>query len=482
MALRKTTALLALILLTALLVPLTSASCAAARALIKSTEKDRVGLELTVYNDNFALIRDVRSIRLKAGTARLEFTGVPATVIPETILLRPLLKESGLTILEQSFNYDILDKKRLLDRYVGKKIRLERQNKFNDRVSSVEAILLSNSPEPIYRIGEEIYIGHPGIPVLPKMPEGLLAAPQISWLYSAPRPTAYRLEATYLAGKIKWEAMYQLVLRGDSKSANLRGWVNLSNESGTAFKDARVRFTAGTPNRVTPSYRVRGAEAGGVMRMLSETQQAVQSPLFEYHVYDIKRKINIKNNEQKQLSLFTARGIEIKKEFELRGRPGYFRAPLRSEKTTEPVYVYLKFTNSKANGLGMPLPAGIVRIYMKGGNGELEFVGEDKIDHTPGKSEVRLKAGRAFDVRARRRQTAYKRISSVLYDTEWEIKLRNNKAHGVTVNIIEPLPGSWKILSSSLPYTKIDAFTIKFEVPIPAGKEVILTYRARVEL
>lgn len=481
MTLRKKISLPGLILLTALLFPLTS--CAAATALVKSANnEERAGLELTVYNDNFALIRDARNLRLKAGTARFEFTGVPATVIPETILLRPLDADSGLTILEQSFNYDILNKKSLLDRYVGKKIRLERRNKFNDRVSTVEATLLSNSPEPIYQIGDEIYIGHSGIPVLPELPKGLLTTPRISWLYSAPRPGVYRLEATYLAEKIKWEALYQLVLKGDSKSGKLRGWVNLSNESGTAFKDARMRFAAGKPHRVTRSYRVRGTEAGGAFRMFSETQQAVQSPLFEYHVYDIKRKISIKNNEQKQLSLFTAQDISVKKEFELRGRPGYFRAPLRAQKTTEPVYVYLKFTNSKANSLGMPLPAGIVRIYMEGNNGELEFVGEDKIDHTPDTREVRLKAGRAFDVTANRRQTGYKRISSVLYDTEWEIKLRNNKAHGVAVNIIEPLPGAWEILSSSLPYTKIDAFTIRFEVPVPAGKEVRVTYRARVKM
>ncbi|MFQ5428085.1 MAG: DUF4139 domain-containing protein [Thermodesulfobacteriota bacterium] len=449
---------------------------------IESTEKDRTDLKLTVYNDNYAFIRETRELAIKAGRGMLEFTGVPATISPETILLRPLTEESGFTVLEQSFHFYRPGQKTLLDKYVGKKIRLEVWNRFNDRVSSVEATLLGNSDGPLYKIGDEIYLGHHGVPVLPELPEGLVTGPEINWLYRAPSDADYRLEVSYLAEKIQWKALYRLILQGHGGPGELTGWISLTNESGTAFTDAEVRFAAGRPHRQRTGLKQRSMAEYGGRAMQMEASQASESPLFEYHIYDLGRRISIKDKEQKQLGLITAQCIEVKKEFEIKGRPRYFRAPLRSEKITDPVYVYLEFINSTANCLGSPLPAGKIDIYMEGDDGELEFIGGDTVDHTPVKRSIRLKAGIAFDVTAKRTQTGYKRISSVLYDRSWEVKIRNNKARAVTVSLVEPLSGSWEILGSSHPYTKTDAFTIKFEVPVPAGEEVSVTYRARVEL
>ncbi|MFQ5353339.1 MAG: DUF4139 domain-containing protein [Thermodesulfobacteriota bacterium] len=466
-------------LLPCLPAPLTASAGAAPQ--IESTEKDRTDLKLTVYNDNYAFIRETRDLALKSGTARLEFTGVPATISPETILLRPLPGDNGFTVLEQSFHSDLPDQKTLLDKYVGKKIRLEVWNRFNGRVSSVEATLLGTSEGPVYKINDEIYLGHHGVPVLPGLPEDLVTEPQISWLYTASRDATYRLQVGYLADRIGWEARYRLILHGEEGPGELTGWISLTNESGTAFTDAEVRFAAGRPRRQRAGVR-EGALRDKGRFMMSEATLASESPLFEYHIYTIDRRISIKDREQKQLALIKAPGIEVKKEYEVRGRPRYFRAPLRSEKITEPVNVYLKFMNSAANRLGLPLPAGTIDIYMEGEDGELEFIGGDKVRHTPATREVRLNTGIAFDVTAERKQTGYKRISSVLYDRSWEVKIRNSKAQEVTVSLVEPLSGSWEILSSSHPYTKIDAFTIKFEVPVPAGEEIRVAYRARVEL
>ncbi len=484
MSLLRSIAFTALVLSAAVYAPQTFA--AAEPEHLQSTEKDRTHLELTVFNNNFAFIRDVRILDLKAGTGALEFTGIPGTVIPDTILLRGLGDKKGFTVLEQSFHYDPPVEKTLLDKYVGKKIRLEMWNRFNDRVSSVEATLLSNSSGPVYKIGDEIYIGHPGIRVLPRMPEGLVIRPKISWLYSAEEKGAYELEAGYLAENIKWKALYQLVLKGkrEKLKGRLAGWVSLSNKSGTAFKDAELRFAAGTPHRSAQAYGTApGRALGGAYKVMrSESADLSESPVFEYHIYDLGRKIDIQNNEQKQFSLIKPREIKVSKEFEIRGYGGYYTRPLRGEKKQEPVNVYVKFKNSRPNHLGIPLAAGKMGIYTEDGGKGLEFVGEDNIGQTPKGNEVRLNAGLAFDITAKRRQKEYRRISSVLYDTAWEIRLKNNKSEGVSVNIVEPLPGSWSITSSSHPYTKVDAFTVKFKVKVPAGKEVIVTYGARVEL
>jgi len=467
----------------AAVIPPVPGALAKENAPLLSTTKDRVNLELTVYNDNFAFVRETREITVKKGSGSLKFTGVPATIQEESILLRPLTENSAFTVLEQSFQGALKSKKAFLDNYIGKKIRLEIRNSFNDRVSSVDATLLSNSDGPIYKIGDEIYLGHRGIPVLPGTAKGLAAEPEISWRYTADSTATYRLETSYLAKGLQWQALYRLILHGEGETirAGLSGWIDLTNESGTDFKGARVRFLAGRPQRAK-------REAGlnlqsNTMRRLSqfsEVKQAAVSPVFEYHIYDISRRIDINNGEQKQLRLLEAGDLTVKKEYELRGRRGYFRAPLSIINNREPVSIYLKVNNLEANSLETLLPAGIIDIYQDSQKGGLELIGSDNVTHRAAGDSLRLKAGIAGDIKARRTQREYKKISSALYETTWEIKLANNKARDVVVNILEPLSGSWKILSSSHPYTKVDAFTVRFKVKVPAGEEVSVRYRARV--
>jgi len=469
-------------LIAAMLAP--STALALKSAALRSGIKDRVKLELTVYNDNFAFIRDTREVAIKKGTGRLEFTEVPTTILQETILLRSLEKKNTFTVLEQSFQRALQGKNALLESYLGKKIRLEVWNKFNDRISSVDATLLSNSNGPVYKIGEEIYLGHPGVPVLPAMPKGRAAEPQINWRYMADSTDTYRLEASYLAANLKWRALYRLVLHGEGNSvkAALTGSIALTNKSGTDFTGARVRFVAGRPHmergETGLNYSIKTMSR---VQQFSETLQPSESPFFEYHIYDISREISINNGEQKELRLLESTRLTVDKEFELRGRTAYFRTPLRRNNNEEPVYAYLKFNNSQANGLGTTLPAGIMNIYMENPKGGLEFIGSDNVRHTAKKRDLRLKAGIAGDIIATRTQKEYKRITSLLFETAWEIKLTNNKREDVVVNILEPLTGSWKILSSNHAYKKIDAFTVKFKVSVPAGKEVSVKYRARVE-
>ena len=207
-----------------------------------------------------------------------------------------------------------------------------------------------------------------------------------------------------------------------------------------------------------------------------------EEALFEYYLYDLQRKISLKNNETKQIRLLQARGITIKKEFLLYGTQGYFTRSYLQEPVKMPVNVYLIFKNSKEDNLGMPLPSGTIQLYKRDSKGSLQFIGEDTIEHTPKDEEVHLQVGEAFDILAERIQTDYRKITSKLHESEREITLRNHKEEDITVGILEPLLGNWQILSSSHPYEKVDAFTVRFDVAVLKGEEVKVTYRVEVGL
>ena len=212
----------------------------------------------------------------------------------------------------------------------------------------------------------------------------------------------------------------------------------------------------------------------------AEDLQFKEKSFFEYHIYDLQRNTTVKDSQTKQIALLEVPGVGIQKEFLVYGVQSYFTRQYLEGNPKQPVAVYVKFKNSKDNHLGMPLPAGTMRLYKKDDDESLQFVGEDAVKHTPKDEEVRLKIGEAFDVVAERIQKDYKRISDAVHESEWEITLRNHKEEDITVGIIEPLHGSWKIVTSNHPYQKTNPFTIRFDVPVPKGKEVKVTYRIKV--
>ena len=214
----------------------------------------------------------------------------------------------------------------------------------------------------------------------------------------------------------------------------------------------------------------------------AETPSFEEKTFFEYHLYDLERKTTIKDKQTKQLSLLEASEVGTQKELVVYGIKSYFTRPYREQIPKQPVNVYIKFKNSADDNLGMPLPAGIMHLYKKDDEGSLQFIGEDRIEHTPKDEEIRLKIGEAFDVVAERIQTDYKKITTKLHESEWEITLRNHKEKDMTVGIVEPLLGSWQIINSSHPYKKVDAFTIRFDVTVPKDEEVKVRYRVRVGL
>jgi len=443
----------------------------------KTTADDQTNVEVTVYNSNLGLIKDTRKVTIPRGEVELRFTDVASQIMPVTVHVQSLNYPDKFSVLEQNYEYDLISEKKLFDKYVGKKIKIIDENKFQDRKETIEAVLLSNNQGQIYRINDEIYLGYPGIKVLPEIPENLIAKPTLTWLCDNSTTRPHRLEVSYLTGGITWEADYVMTLGKDDTSSGMSGWVTIGNKSGATYSNATLKLIAGAVHRVTQQPR------DGIYQMermaKSGAPQFKEQSFFEYHIYDLQRKTTIKNQQTKQINLLEATGITLRKEFLIRGTKGRYTGRATQESIKLPAGVYIIFENTSNNGLGMPLPEGTVRLYKADSGGGQQFIGEDRIRHTPKDEEVRLKVGEAFDIAAEKTQIDFKRITSKLYESEWEIVLRNHRKDDATVGLLEPMTENWEILSSSHSFKKVDAFTIRFDVKIPKDKEIKIRYRVR---
>ncbi|QSV46622.1 DUF4139 domain-containing protein [Geobacter benzoatilyticus] len=464
--------LLPLLALFALALPLPAGAASTV-----STVADQTGIAITIYNQNLGLVKDRRDIRLGAGSGELRFMDVAAQIIPTSVAIAPL-SGGELRVLEQNYEYDLLSPQKLMDKYVGKEVKLYQKNPQTEREEVVTATLLSNNDGPVYRIGNEITFGHPGRLIFPGVPDDLIARPTLVWLLESAAADKRSIEASYLTGGISWRADYVATLGEKDDTANLAGWVTIDNHSGTTYRNAALKLVAGDINRAQ-EQPLRMAKAARFEAMSAPAPQFREESFFEYHLYTLQRPSTIKENQTKQISLVTADAVPVKKEFLLKGENSYYYSQA-GDTVKQKVGVFVELENRKEHNLGMPLPKGIVRVYKRDAGGSLQFVGEDTIDHTPEKETVRIKMGDAFDVAAERKQTEWKKIASDTYEAAFEIKLRNHKKEDITVKVVEPVPGDWQMLSSSHPHTKGDAFSAVFQVPVPKDGETTLSYRVRM--
>ncbi len=448
-----------------------------------STETDQKDLAVTVYNSNIALVRDVRHLRLPVGTVDLRFMDIAAAVNPATVHIVSLTAPKELTVLEQNYEYDLLSPQKLLQKYVGKELTLIRLRSENNttKEESVKALLLAYNEGPVWKVGNEIITGMGADRyVFPDLPENLYSKPTLVWLLDNRRAGEQTLEASYLTNQVNWNADYVLTIGADQKAADLNGWVTIVNQSGTAFKNALLQLVAGELHRVVE----RGAPMGRVMAMKAAEAAAPQfaeEAISEYHLYTLERRTTLQNNETKQISLLASPGIHIDKVFEVDGQQFYYHNAQRpGQPFKDPVKVRIKFKNAEANSLGIPLPAGTVRVYQGDSKGRVQFVGEDRIEHTPKDETLDLYIGNAFDIVAERKQTDFQTLGPRSYEMAFEIALRNHKPEPITVLVNEPIGGDWRILESTFKWEKAAAFAAQFTVPVPANGESILKYRVRV--
>ncbi len=448
-----------------------------------TTLDDQVDVGVTVYNSDIALVRDVRDIRLPQGTSDLRFVDIAATVNPSTVHFRSLTDPSKVHVLEQNYEYDLLDPDKLLRKYVGRDVTVvrTRQDQGTTTDETVRARLLSYNGAPVWQIGGEIVTGMPASQLrFPELPESLYTRPTLIWTLDNAGAARHRVETSYLAGKLSWNADYVLTIARDDKAADLDGWVTLTNGSGTSFRHAQLQLVAGELNRVRAAFERRVVDAIG------NTAPAAAAPMTEeafsdYHLYTLGRKTTINNSETKQVSLLGATGVPIVKRYVVNGQAFYYRsaqhpgAPLR-----DPVQVFYQFRNEERSGLGLPMPAGVVRVFQADSKGGVQFVGEDRIMHTPKDESLDVKIGNAFDVVCERKQVGFEKVAANTYESEFEITLRNHKTTAVTVDVNEPVGGTWRIVSASHAWTKTDAWAAHFSVPVAAGGAAVLTYRVRV--
>ena len=443
---------------------------------------DQIGMALTIYNVNLGLVKDQREIKLTKGTGDLRFMDVASQIIPTSVHIKSLIDPETLQILEQNYEYDLLNPQKLLDKYVGKEVKLYYKNPYTEREEIVTATLLSNNGGPIFKIGDEITFGHPGRIIFPEIPENLISKPTLVWLINNTLSHPQKVEASYLTNGINWRSDYVVTLNDKDDKADLSGWVTIDNKSGATYKNAKLKLVAGDVNRVKDEYEYRDKmlRVAEIAAAKSAGPQFKEDEFFEYHIYTLQRSATIKENQTKQISLLTSDNIPVKKDLIYYGARYYYYNQHGEAISNQKIGIFVEIANKQENNLGIPLPKGTVRVYKHDKEGSLQFVGEDLIDHTPKDEKIRIKLGDAFDVVGSRKQTDWKKIAYDTYEASFEISLRNHKKEDVVVNVVEPIPGDWKILTSSHDYEKTEAFTAEFKIPVPKDKETKLTYRVRM--
>ena len=449
---------------------------------VAAAREDQTDLAVTVYNSSLALIRDIREFALPAGESDLHFIDIAATVNPATVHFRSLTDPSRVSILEQNYEYDLLEPEKLLRKYVGRDVTLIRVRSENGttKEEAVTARLVSYNNGPIWKIGNEYVTGlHQDHLRFPELPSNLYSRPTLVWKLLNRGGPRHRIEASYLAGGLSWQSDYVLTVGRDDKTADLDGWVTLINASGTAFRDAKLQFVAGDLNRVQPAARKQAMEMMADARAAAPSM--VQEAFSEYHLYTLGRRTTIANQETKQLALLNGTGVPVEKRYIVDGQSFYYRNR-RSPGTPikDNVQVFYRLRNDAKSGLGAPMPAGVVRVYQADSKGGLQFVGEDRIDHTPKDETLDLKIGNAFDIVCERNQTDFEKISDMVYEMEFALTLRNHKTTPVVVQVNEPVGGTWRMIRSTHEWQKTAAWAAQFTVPVPADGTATLKYRVRV--
>ena len=466
------TRLLALVLLVTFVTAPPPVS-AATLAVTRETQKD---VMVTIYNGNLGLVKDVREVRLPLGLGEAQFMDVASQIDPTTVHLKSLSDPTGLKILEQNYEYDLLSSEKLLEKYVGRTVRL-----YQSDGTFHEAKLLSTAG-PVFEINGQIHLGYSGRMVLPSLPENLVAKPTLVWLLRNQTGGAQRVEASYLTGGITWKADYVLVVNDADTKSDLTGWVTINNNSGATYANAALKLVAGDVNRAREGRRdARMMElAAKAASPAAASRDFAEEGFFEYHLYTLDGRTTIKDRQTKQLSLLSAADVPVTKHLMYYGAQDYYRTSYGMPMSNQKVAVLLEIKNSKDHRLGLPLPKGKLRVYKADSAGSQQFIGEDWIDHTPQNERVKIKLGEAFDVVGERTQKEYRKLAPGLWEVEWEISLRNHKKQDQTVTVIEPVPGDWQVLHSTHAWDKPQAHTLRFSIPVPKESAAKLLYRVRI--
>ena len=421
-------------------------------------------VSVTIYNDNFAVVREKKKIQVEKGISTFRITDIPSAIEPASVKI----KFDG-EILEQNYKYDLADKYSVLRKYLNKKIKLtdEKGNELTGKLisGSGNGFVLEQTG------GGLLIISNPSKYniALEKLPENFVITPTLEYLAKSKSGGKKEVELSYFTGGISWTAEYVAVLNENDSKMDLNSWVTLTNNSGGTFRNAKIKLVAGNVNRVRNApYPVYAMEKTAD----AEAENFNERNFFEYHIYELARQTTIANKESKQIAFFDAENINVKKRY-------VFRAPSYTMQQPENVSVLFDLKNTEGNNLGKALPKGKIKLFKKD-NDDLEFIGEDEIPHTAKGETIHLRLGKAFDVKAQYREINRTKIAKNVYETEGEVKIHNGKNSGVTVEVIKNFSGDWEILRSNVDYAKVSSGSVKFIVKIPRNNVAVLKFKVRL--
>ncbi len=451
-----------------------------------SPPETQESVSLTIYNQNFAVVREVRPIALREGLNIVRFEGVAALIDPTSIAIKSRTAPGSLVVREQNYQYDLIGTQSVLDAAVGERIQLIRR--LGDNVVVETGVLLSQPGQGrIVRLDDgRVLVDPQGEIVLMSMPDGLVSRPSLLWHLNARRGGTHQTEVSYMTDGIGWKANYVAIVSEDESQVDLTGWVTLDNQSGAGYRNAQLQLMAGEVRRVqqqpTPPYaRAQMMAEAAVMDKTFEEES-----FFEYHLYTLDGATTIANRETKQMTLLSANSVGVRRRliFDQQAPWAAFqrRRPGSGSATTEvSAAIVVELDNTEANKMGMPLPAGLVRVYKADRTGNLQFLGEDTINHTPRGEKVRLYIGDAFDVVGTRRVVREQRLSDRLREQTIEIEVRNRKETAADIAVVEHLWGDWTITEKSHDFNTLDARSFEFPLRLAPNETVTVRYTARIQ-
>jgi hypothetical protein len=472
---------------------------------------------LTIYNQNFAVVREVIPLDLKKGVNQMRFTGVTAQLEPESVILRDPAGRYTLQILEQNYRADPVTAELLLSLYEGKTIDFLVQAGEKSEVvrgtivrSGYHAARWTSqwrgqpyyqpphnpriTGQPIIEVAGKLRFQLPGIPLFPALADDTILKPTVDWLIESSQPGKLNAELAYVSGGMTWQADYSLIAPEKGSELDLVGWVTMQNQSGKTFENARIKLMAGDVNKIVPRQYDAGfamGAGGGVIGGIPGPPPVTEKTFDEYHLYTLQRSATLHDKETKQVEFVRASGVKSQMVYVYDGVKldteryrGWQPEGIRNDamygtQSNPKVWVMREFSNSDANHLGMPLPKGRIRFYRQDSDRQMEFAGEDNIEHTPRDEQIRVFTGASFDLRGERKRTSYRIDHQRSYiDESFEIKVRNHKKEAVEVRVVEHLYRwvTWEIQASSSPYTKTDSRTIEFKLPLQPDEEKTITY------
>jgi hypothetical protein len=450
--------------------------------------------QVTIYNQGFALVKETRTVDLRAGRQQVAIEDVAEKIEPTSVGIRATSGRRVFELLEQNYRYDLISVQAILSKAVGGRVAFNRALT-DGRRERIEGVLLS-APTAVVgtmqgEAGREytgmvlrtddgrILLSPSGEVEVAALPEGLISRPSLLWDLQVLESGSTEIELSYLTQGIRWEAAYVLTLDGSGKGG-LRGWVTLDNQSGATYRDATLKLLAGDVAR---------AREETVQDMLMQTKSASQPRGFqqeqfaEYHLYTLGRPATVRDREIKQVSLLEADAVPVSKRLVIDAMMQYRGwQPQEGEVGTGPIrpQVRIEFMNDKKSNLGMPLPMGKFKVFQLDSSGSLQMLGEDRIDHTPRDERVSLVVGRAFDILAERKRLSFEYITGargpVGARETFSIELRNRKETPEQLVVIERFWGQWQVTNPSSPFKKLDANTVEFVVDVPAGSTKKLTF------